>query len=217
MKIPLLVDIGILYYKAYVKLNYDVEIRHGSIVKPLKDKGFIMLPKHQHILDIPLEGIILKDELHRQAYYIMKDSLPSFYRLLGGIPIIRAKEIKQMTKEERRTRIKEAKKLRDYINKVMLELLLKDEIVVFHFEGGTAYKKETKLKPAILKRLVRIRNDYLLAKGEELYFVPIDFEYEDVHKRHSKITVTVGNPFTASNLEELTENLVNNIKLIKSP
>ncbi len=137
--------------------------------------------------------------------------------MLGGIPIARAKEIKQMSKEEKRALIERAKRIREETNKRMLELLLRDEIVVFHFEGRTAYQEETKLKPAILNRLIELRNDYLLAKGKELYFVPLDFEYEGVHKKHSRITATAGDPFTASNIGELAEKLVNNIKLIKSP
>ncbi len=34
MKVPILVDIGILYYKAYLKLNYDVEIKHSGVLRP---------------------------------------------------------------------------------------------------------------------------------------------------------------------------------------
>ena len=215
MRVAPLIELGILYYKVVLKHNYDVEIKGGDNLKAFQKEGFVLLPKHQHTFDIPLEAIVLKNYLNRHAYYIMKDSLPGFYRLLGGIPIKRAKEIKNEDKEKRATLIEEAKKTREYVRKKMLELLLKDEIVVFHFEGGTAYKKETILNPAILNRLIRTQKDYLMAKGKELYFVPMDIYYEDVHRKHTQIEVTVGNPFTAPNLEELADSLIKNIELVK--
>ena len=211
---------------AYLWSKFNIYYEHLNRLHPLSDKPFLLIPKHQHMYDIFLEGIVLRKVIHRNAYYIMKDELPVICEWGGGIPIMRKhdisrKEEKDMTKEERaiaraaaRKLLKEARKRSRYVSKVIQYLLDNNEIVVTHPEITRNYQERGDKATVVnnLSKLLHLQRQ----NGSPITFVPLDFYYQAVTRRGSDIIVTVGNPIQVPNdgLDELVRHMANEIELL---
>ena len=154
-----------------------------------------MLPKHQSTLDIILEGMLLKRVLGRYANYIMKGTLPRWLEYIGGISITQGKHLKRMLKKNKnrhskRDILQEAKERRDYVDNIILNLLLMDEIVVVHSEGTRSYKEPFSINVPNIKKLLDMQKKL----GKDITFVPLNIKYEDKSKYRSSIELIVGNP-----------------------
>jgi len=120
------------------------------VVDELKEKPIIVLPTHQRMIDIPLEGIFLYKQFRRPAYFIMKSSLPAkwFLKKLGGIPLVRGDELKRKARTQRdkqmnKSAFEAARKLEQEVYERTIPYLLeRREIIVTHPEG-TRNKNDT--------------------------------------------------------------------------
>ncbi|MFC1750826.1 lysophospholipid acyltransferase family protein [Pseudomonadota bacterium] len=114
--------------------------------------------------------------------------------------------------------VQAGKEVRQKVNSVMLYLLLRDEVVVFHPEGTRCYKESSEVGLPHLKGLVDVDKAYLAQKGDPLTFVPLDISYQDINGFRAKIALRVGNPFQIEDhktgKEEIAAHLAENIELL---
>ncbi|MDP7141017.1 MAG: 1-acyl-sn-glycerol-3-phosphate acyltransferase [Candidatus Woesearchaeota archaeon] len=188
--------------------THNISFEHKERLWGLRDKGFVLLPNHQKWIDIPLEGILLKRKLNREGNYIMKGSLPKWvFEPMGGISIIRDKEVKILAeKYGRREAIRAAREREEEIyTHEIPNLLARDEIVVTHIEGTRMEMDEVKIGKANVKNIMKSQKAY----GEQITFVPLDIKYEG-----KDVTMKVGNPIEVPDegIEELLEHLRNEVE-----
>lgn len=188
---------------------HNISYQNIENLQGLNGEGFVLLPKHQSVWDIILEGMLLNDVLGRNANYLMKDSLSKFYEHLGGISITRGKEV--LKNGDREAAIKAARAREDKVyNEIVPSLLSRGEIMVVHPEATRSYKKPFKANYAILRKLMASQKEL----KKQITFVPLNIVYEDRSMPFSKIMLTVG-PKTKvpdDGIEELVEHLKATIK-----
>ena len=188
-----------------ISLKYNIDLQNGERLLPYKHEPFFLLPKHQSIVDIILEGKILRNFLNRPAYYVMKSETLDFYKLLGGIKITRPKDL---ALEKTREAIRRARDQRDQVFDCVKQVYDAGEIVVIHPEGERHYKQSAPLNHAILMHLLKLQTK------KEKIFVPLSIEYEEVNKFRSKIIATLGNPLRTNSILDLEEHLIKEINLV---
>jgi len=190
--------------------NYDISYEHRKRLRDLGDKGFVLLPKHQHWLDIPLDGLLLKETLNRYGNYIMKNVLPKWIlEPLGGISIIRGRDdLPELVKKHgKKKAIEIAKEKENEIYSYAIpNLLARNEIIVTYIEGHRYFQKEAKITASNVKNLMKSQK----MLGEQITFVPVDSEYKD-----KEVIIKVGKPIKVpdNGLEELIEHLRNEVEL----
>jgi 1-acyl-sn-glycerol-3-phosphate acyltransferase len=158
------------------------------------------------MMDILLEGRAFREHLDRQAYYIMKSTLPfqNFLGYLGGIPITRVKDVRKASKEERLAMLKEARQQEEDIytriipdiitgrykrivprivhnldrstEKIMSE---ERELLVVHPEGTRNPSPKPNLQRAILENLLRSQK----IAGQQIVFIPVNIKYQEKPKK----------------------------------
>ena len=196
-----------------LKTRYSINFENSEILKEFDNKGFVLMPKHQSLIDIILEGIILKKVIKRPANYIMKQSLPNFFEYFGGIKLTRQKDIMKIKdRKQRKEGLMRAQKGKDYIYSVVQSLLQQEEIVVIHPEGERNYKKVSKPKKSILKKLIAMQHKMM----EPITFVPLDINYQNKFAPFSNITLKVGKPLQTDDISTLEKHLINEIELFES-
>jgi len=214
-----LCEVGYTISSNFMHSVYSISYEGVEHLLPLKNKGFFLLPKHQSNYDVVLEGMLLKESIGRYANYIMKDSLPSFLEYLGGIGILKLRDLRSMLqtndKKELKAALKNAKEKREYVKGQMAHLLRNDEIVVVHAEGARRYHELSHLrqrKPsANLFKLLQVQEK----SGRNVPFVPLDIYYEDIGRLGSKISLKVGEPIITHSLESLITHLSRHITLFR--
>jgi len=211
---------------------YKIEYKHQERLYPLADKPFVLLPRHQHWFDIPLDGMLLKRALNRYGNYVMKASLPKIiFEPLGGITIIRQKDLEKLTRKNLYTSILESfpvystslqqlkkKAFKDALkeanhkkNRVysyhLPNLLSRDEIIVLYIDGVRLFNKPVEINHSNLKKLQGVQHTL----QKPITIVPLDSKYDLVKRT---ITLTVGRPieFKKDNLEEIVEHLKTEVK-----
>ncbi|VVB77954.1 Uncharacterised protein [uncultured archaeon] len=207
-----LVDVTIAASTFATSRYYDVSYKNLDRLKPLKEKGFVLLPNHQSNLDIIFEGLLLDKAIRRKANYIMKNTLPSAFEYLGGIRIIRGKDLnKPISREEKKMELAKAKERRDYVLDVFYQLLAKEEIIVLHSQGNRAYKKPYEPNSSNLKKFLTVQERL----NNPIQFVPLAISYENIKQPFSKVVVNVGDPIRVPNdgIEMLSAHLMNEIHL----
>lgn len=173
---------------SYYKIDYQ---GYGNIPK----KGpALLLPKHQSYQDILIEGMFLK-KADRYGNWVMKIGLPAVFEYIGGIGIMRAKDIiKTKSKDRRRERAQKARiiegKAKDYT-----EWLYKNnEIIVVHPEGT---RKKGKVGN-IQRYMIDFTRDVQNRLGIDIAVIPLGIEYESAWKPGSKVWVRAGEPIEAN-------------------
>jgi len=197
---------------------FDISYNKTERLSQFKKTGFVLLPKHQRNLDIFLESMLLRKSIGRSANYIMRSSLPEWLEYLGGIPIIRKRDLVKKdylnsdnkARERKRKEIEKAKKIRDKVYDTISNLLARDEIVIIHPEKTFHYKKDGLLDRPTLKRLTELQKKLT----NYIPFVPLSIEYKQKRKFRSKINLTVGKPINTNNLEELVKHLKKEMNLV---
>jgi 1-acyl-sn-glycerol-3-phosphate acyltransferase len=199
----------------FVRSIYDIEVRNPENLLPLKEKGFVMLPKHQYLLDIILEDIVLHDTIGRLGHFVMKYTLPRCLEWLGGIPIIRTKDLEGLCHKKgisEKEAVQLAKQYRHDVERSLVNLLARDEIVVVHPEGERRPHMAAEPDHSILRNLAYIQT-YV---GKSLPFVPLDFFYDEQHVIRPRIEITVGSPIEvpANGHKTLTDHWRNSMRLV---
>jgi hypothetical protein len=210
--------------KLYCENKFNVYYENTHYLNEVKDNSFFLIPKHQSGLDILLCAALTRKELKKNPYYIMKDSLPGILEYLGGLRITRGSDLEineQLSKEEKRKLIEDAKKQKNEIYHLLTNLVLKKEkdergnIIVSYIEGTRKYKMSSKISKADFKSL----QDVQQKSGISIPFCPLDIYYEDAKKAGSDIILKVGKPIIIGNeksdLEELVNHFRNNIELFE--
>lgn len=186
--------------------------------------GCFFLPKHQLHMDIPLVGLGLMDYGGIFPLYIMKTTLPGWLKPLGGIPIIRARDLRIRHK----ARLEQAKKRRDHIYGEVPKILYYGESMVVFPEGTRRWGQVINLRDAVprgnlsnlLKTQQRVQD---LAKDPSIRvpFVPIDIRYTGksvagyAPTPGSRITVTFKPAVQVPNdgLDQLIDHLVEHVEM----
>jgi 1-acyl-sn-glycerol-3-phosphate acyltransferase len=185
---------GELLVSAYIRTNYTLHFE-GTLPR---NGPYVLLPKHQKMLDIPIEGHYIRRRTGRLAYFVMRgfeEPRNTLFEALGGITIARAKDLREgkVTKEEGHKKNEEA------ATKV-LSCLARGEPVVIHPEGTRHYKEmgEIRIKPnSIIARIIEKYN---------VPFIPMGIEYDRSH-----IHVKTGEPISVkepSQLETIAANQI---------
>lgn len=182
----------------YLRCRYEVK-HEGTLPKK---EPYVLLPKHQKLLDIPLEGHFIRRTTGRTANYIMRGfSFPfnTFFEILGGIKVARPKDRRagKLTKEQAEETNKEAETK-------ALDCLAQGEPLIIHPEG-TRHPEEM--------GQIRIKSGSILATIVEeqkhrgtIPFIPMGIEYQE-----KQIWVRAGQPYYTDNTQELQERLTKEI------
>lgn len=213
-RIDFLSNIAVSVTSGIVKSKYNIGIKNEHFLDDYADKGFVLLPKHQSNWDIILEGMLLKETIGRYGHYVMKDSLPKFFEYLGGIPVLRARDLlKIKDKEERRAYTLAAREKSNRKDEMVINLLANEEIYVCHVEGKRYYQQSSKIPLKNINALLNIQKEV----GRPIPFIPLDIKYEDLNKSGSSIILSVGKPITVPDdgLDMLANHLVSEIELLE--
>lgn len=170
----------------------------------------LLLPKHQKYADIPLENILLR-RVSRKGNWIMKNGLPKWFELFGGVSVKRAKDVKKIKdRSKRRIAVEEARSQNADVTSYVEFLYSQGEVVVMHPEG-TRCPNEVGgiLKMDYVNQAVELSR----SNGFYIPLIPVGINY---HGRN--VTLVVGKPLShdSDNLELIIrENLasLSNIKL----
>ena len=93
----------------------------------------LILPKHCAYRDILLEGVLLYRFTRRYANYIMKVGLWGVLELMGGIKVVRPKDIRRIAdREQRRAEIRRARAANQQMQGYLDGLYQRGEVVVSH-------------------------------------------------------------------------------------
>ena len=216
-RLDFLTNISVNAVSFIVNATYDLKFQNESRLWPYSQEGFVLLPKHQSNWDIPLEGVLLKKAIGRYGNYVMKDSLPKVLEYLGGMSVMRVRDIRKYSgyndKQGRAEILMIAKDKREELENRMVELLDKNEIVVSHIEGKRFYQQKTKINPSNLQRFLDIQKKL----QKQITFIPLDIKYEDIRAVGSKVLLKVGSPIKVKDdgLEELVGHMANEIELLE--
>jgi len=210
---------GFVIDTSSVVLNnfYRVNFQNTERLALYADQGFVLLPKHQSNLDILFEGMLLR-KIGRYGNYVMKDGLPKCFEYLGGISIMRIKDLRKdpdyHDREKRAEMITVAKERREEVEDELSRLLDADEIIVAHIEGKRHYHQKAKINRANLQRFLDIQRRL----GKQISFVPLDIIYSDLGQFRSEVSLNVGNPIKVADegIEDLARHLANEIELLEA-
>jgi hypothetical protein len=211
-RIDFFVDVALVCCSLATSMYYQTSYRNLNRLKPLRERGFVLLPNHQSNADILFEGIMLHKALGKKPHWVMKNGLPGIFDYVGGIRTIRRKDLgKPMSREDKRMALERAKGQRDYVLDAIYQLLSDEEVVILHQQGNRAYKKPYEINLPNLRKLLVVQERL----GMQIPFVPLTISYEDVKQLFSKVIVNVGNPIQVPNngLDALAEHLMKEIHL----
>jgi 1-acyl-sn-glycerol-3-phosphate acyltransferase len=193
-RIDTLYKIGEGFVSTYLRFNYTLHFE-GTLPR---NEPYVLLPKHQKFIDIPIEGHFIRRRTGRLANYVMRGfpfPLGALFRALGGIEVARPKDYRRgkITEEEFR-------QLKQRATERVLDCLEHGEPVVIHPEGTRKYKEMGN---------ITIRQSSILARilEEQKYrakipVIPMGIEYKGRHVR-----VRAGHPIHTDNPSELEEKL----------
>jgi 1-acyl-sn-glycerol-3-phosphate acyltransferase len=175
-------------------LNRKYTIHYEGI---LPKKGpYVLLPKHQHIFDILLEGRFVY-QTGRSCSFLMRpfpEPINTFLKLCSGVNVIRDRD-GYSTYEK------------DFKNKrattICIKRLREGQPLVIHQEGTRKYNAMRPIRITSESPLEKI----LEAKIPNLSYIPLGIEYENVKKQGSQIWVRAGEPIYTSDRQVLKEYL----------
>jgi 1-acyl-sn-glycerol-3-phosphate acyltransferase len=185
-------EIGIPLVNFYVTRKYQV---HYEGRLPAKGP-YVLLPKHQHLLDIILEGILVYSA-GRPANYLMRPFIEPFNTLLklyGGINVMRERD--SVSSDEKNFKNRRAAALG-------IKCLKEGKPLVIHQEGTRKYKAMRPIRIGSQSPLEKI----LEANIPGNRFIPLGIEYEDVKKKGSHIWVRPGEPICTTDRQVLKDYL----------
>ncbi len=196
----------------YHQLHYSITVNNSEILRDFSKKPLVLLPKHQAITDLLLEGYLVLRNTGKCPYAPMKDSLPQILEYIGGIPIKRLKDIKSTTnREERKKLIQEAQEQKEFLEQAYTFHLSRNEPLIVHPEGERNYRRVGKINPSSLILLLNAQEKL----SEQINFVPLDIFYEDIKRFRSKIVLKFGKPIQTSDLNVLVEHIIQEVRLLE--
>ncbi|MFA6110056.1 MAG: 1-acyl-sn-glycerol-3-phosphate acyltransferase [Candidatus Latescibacterota bacterium] len=179
-------------------LYYHRLIVEGAELLP-REGPALLLPKHRAYRDIPVEGVVLYRYTGRYANYVMKVGLWGVLELMGGIKIIRPKDLRRLKdREARRAEITRAREANQRTVDYLSWLYGQGEIVVSHPEGQRYRDGMGPLQKEIIEHLLQVER----ALGRQIPMFPIGFEYESLRRPRARAYCRIGEPLLSGEYPE---------------
>jgi 1-acyl-sn-glycerol-3-phosphate acyltransferase len=143
---------------------------------------YVLLPKHQSMFDIILEGVLLYRGQKLFPHYLMKHSLPDWLGLYGGIPVVRQRDAGQSG--DRRRNVAALRRAQ--------QVLADKGVLVVHPEGTRLRGAIGPLQPAGLAMIAGWQKDL-----GPLPLVPVGIRYDrQIHVRAGapRVYPSIGTP-----------------------
>jgi len=150
--------------------------------KNLPRPPYVLLPKHQSMFDIILEGVLIHRTQHVYPHYLMKNTLPDWLGLYGGIHIVRQRDAAETS--ARRKNIAALRRAQ--------QVLANKGILIVHSEGTRVPGAVGELQPAGLSLIVGWQKDL-----GPIPIVPVGIHYGgQIHVRVGtpRVYSALGNP-----------------------
>lgn len=186
----------------YILANHKINVNGAENIP--KTGTALIIPKHQSIKDILLEGYVLKKYLNRSGNWIMKSSLPKCFELIGGIRVTRLKEVKKIKdKNNRREFLKKAKQTNQKATEYLKWLYNAEELIVMHVEGTRNYGAMNPINMSLINHTKKIKDE----SGIDVPLILMGIEYESMKKFRSPINVNIKQiDWNKDNLEQTISN-----------
>ncbi len=167
----------------------------------------LLLPKHRAYRDILLEGVLLYQATQRYANYVMKVGLYGVLELLGGVKIVRPKDVRRLkSREERKAQIQWARERNQVTMDYLTWLYGRDEIIISHPEGMRFQDTMGAMQKEIVDHLLHVEKQL----GKQIPIIPIGLEYESYSKPRASVFFRIDAPLYVAqfgNVNELMERI----------
>ena len=174
----------------------------------------LILPKHCAYRDILLEGVLLYRFTRRYANYIMKVGLWGILELMGGVKVVRPKDIRRIAdREQRRAEIRRARAANQQMQAYLDGLYQSGELVISHPEGMRYQDKLGPLQKEVVEHLVQAEERL----GMRVPLIPIGLEYASYARPGARVYFRVDEPLYAdsfANTNELMDHLGNRLRVL---
>ena len=172
-----------------VLLYHRIEVQGGEHL-PRRGAGLI-LPKHRAYRDILIEGVVLYRLTGRYATYVMKVGLWGILELLGGVKIVRPKDLRRLKdREARRAEIQRAREANQRTQDYLAWLYARGELIISHPEGMRCQEGMGTLQKEIIEHLLQVERELEL----RIPVIPVGLEYESYARPRSRVWFRVGEP-----------------------
>lgn len=159
----------------------------------------LLLPKHRAFRDILLEGVVLHRVTGRYGTYVMKTGLWGILERLGGIKVVRPKDIRRLRdRQERRAEIERARRENTRLQRYLTWLYAQGELVVSHPEGQRYQETMGPLQKEIVEHLVQAEREL----GIRVPLIPIGLEYESFARPRARVFLRVGEPLRSEDFAD---------------
>ncbi|MBN2880736.1 1-acyl-sn-glycerol-3-phosphate acyltransferase [Candidatus Woesearchaeota archaeon] len=177
----------------WLDVSYDFDTAAYDFLK--SDEPGLILPNHRYMADIPLIGLPLKHFFSSQAHYIMKATLPSSFEYLGGVPIIRKKDIEKGS-SNREIILKAKERDNEIYSNIIPSILAQSGRVVIYTETTRSKNSPIlfSLATSFNKKFKKIEENL----GSSITYVPVSLCYKNGVKFRSKVEVEFLEPVTVS-------------------
>jgi 1-acyl-sn-glycerol-3-phosphate acyltransferase len=171
-------------------LAYHRIVVEGSEYLPSRGAA-LLLPKHRAYRDIVIEGLVLYRATRRYATYVMKVGLYGVLELLGGVKIVRPKDVLRLKdRQSRKDRIRWARQQNQCTLDYLAWLYERGEVVISHPEGMRFQDTMGALQKEIVVHLLQVEQE----RGLRVPLIPIGLEYESFGRPRSRVCVRVDAP-----------------------
>jgi 1-acyl-sn-glycerol-3-phosphate acyltransferase len=151
----------------------------------------LILPKHRAYRDILVEGVVLYRVAGRYANYVMKVGLWGLLELLGGVKIVRPKDVRRLQdREARKAEIRLARQANQRTVEYLSWLYSQGELIVSHPEGMRYQDTMGPMQKEIVEHLLQVERQ----RDMRIPIIPVGLEYESYVRPRARIWVRVGAP-----------------------
>ncbi len=204
-------------YAAYLlaagAMRYHRFVVEGGLNLPCEGPALI-LPKHCAYRDILIEAALLYRFTRRYANYIMKVGLWRVLELMGGVKVVRPKDIRRIAdRQQRRAEIRRARAANQQMEVYLDGLYRCGELVVSHPEGMRYQNELGPLQKEIVEHLVRAEERL----GLRIPLIPIGLEYDSYCRPGAQVYFRVDEPLYAdsfANINGLMDHLSNRLRVL---
>jgi 1-acyl-sn-glycerol-3-phosphate acyltransferase len=151
----------------------------------------LLLPKHGAYRDILVEGVVLHRCTGRFATYVMKVGLWGVLETLGGIKVIRPKDVRRLKDHQaRREEVRRARELNQETFDYLAWLYEQGELVLSHPEGMRFQQGMGPLQKEIIDHLLQVERQC----GLRVPLIPIGLQYESFARPGARVFVRIDPP-----------------------
>jgi 1-acyl-sn-glycerol-3-phosphate acyltransferase len=143
---------------------------------------YVLLPKHQSMFDIILEGVLLYKTQRLYPHYLMKHTLPDWLGFYGGIHVVRQRDVPESG--DRRRNVAALRRAK--------QVLAEKGVLVVHPEGTRSRGTVGQLQEAGISMIVGWQKDL-----GRIPLVPVGIRYDgQIHVRVGvpRVYASVGQP-----------------------